>query len=260
MLSVIIPIFGKDPSRFTNLTAVLDCIRKQTFRDFELIIVEQYIDSPLWSELSEDSQVSQYFSFKGDPFSNSWCRNIGSNMSSGDVLVHLGADTVFDTDYFDTIYNQFAPGLEYSVGYNKLIHLSKLGKDYYLKDKKYTTAWKKPFYTVSRGPGFHRSCGRSQLFDRTFFFDRLGGFNENYHTHGPDDKDTIFRAYSLVGRKFNKTLYTLLHLHHEKFVELDLALVAEYKYTQRHPLEISQRLISEHLGDPTRRTVINFRE
>src|SRR5574343_2086469 len=97
-ISVIIPFSRGDKERQDGLWLMLACIKKQTFRDFELILVEMTQDG-----------VGCYLPYKPDqhillPYigqmSKSWVCNRGVRAANNNELLFLDADTQFDEKFF----------------------------------------------------------------------------------------------------------------------------------------------------------------
>lgn len=94
--SIILPTFGR-PDEVENF---LESIRKQEYRNFEVIIVDGSRDNILHPVIEKYKEIPglMYFHEKGLGASES--RNLGCEKSKGDFLVFIDSDCVVPGDYF----------------------------------------------------------------------------------------------------------------------------------------------------------------
>lgn len=99
-LSVIIPCFNNGPL----LKEMMDCCIRQTYKDWELIIVDdQSTDQITHSILEEYKNKDQRIKFyirECNPKGAVVCRNIGFDHSSGKYIIHFDADDLIPDTCF----------------------------------------------------------------------------------------------------------------------------------------------------------------
>jgi glycosyltransferase involved in cell wall biosynthesis len=98
-MSVIIPTLNEGK----YLRKTLECLRKQTFDDFEIIVVDG--DSKDNTRDVARKYVDKVFHLKkiGVPLA----RNYGAKKARGKILVHTDADCVIPQDWLEKIYDDF---------------------------------------------------------------------------------------------------------------------------------------------------------
>jgi predicted glycosyltransferase involved in capsule biosynthesis len=219
--------------RLRNIVEVMYCLCRQTYKNVEVILVEQYSQFPVMSHMKFDTNYV-YVPLKHDMFNISWCHNVGSKAAKGDLLLHYSADVVVGDDYIETVLSSYEK--DYIFGWSKLIALSNIGTDAYLKTRAYKDTWEGneiQHEVVSMASGSF--MGGSCMFERDFFFNVLGGYNEGYFNWGCEDVDTMLRTQLLSGT-WRSAVYTLLHLYHSCGLPggtgNDRLLAATYKYTR----------------------------
>lgn len=260
MLSVVVPVMGNCLYRKRALVAVFDAIQRQSFSDYEVIVVEQYVEEMFWDDVVGGGTAAKYIPVKDSStsFCLSWCRNVGARAASGSVIVLLDADVVFGDDYFYCIANAFNPSIGHMVGWRRCIYLNEQGSREYLSEFVFRTDQAPQLVQFDVNVGLHGGggCGGVIVFDRRFYFDFFGGYNENYLKWGREDKDAMYRAMALTGR-FNFLGYDVLHLYHPVRRKLRSAEVW-YRYAKSNPLEVSSLLVAATLGKTNRRTIVDL--
>lgn len=263
MLSVVIPISGTDSVRANNFRAALNCTQQQTFKDFELIIVEQYMGvQPAWKKEVEPL-CDKYIPITENTlpdwgrFSLSWCKNVGARAAKYDTLVLLDADIVYGDDYFARIAEVFNPATGYLMGYEWVVWLSYIGANAYLSDGVYRTKWKKGYTWKRTYPGWTGGAGGggSIIFDKGYFFDVIGGYNENYSGWGKEDKDILWRAHWSLGMthldRVPRLDYILLHLQHRRTMYNNKAVdthIPYFGYTRPYPRRVNYLIVEAQVG------------
>ena len=98
LFSLIIPVYN----RSEELSELLESIRKQSFRDFELIVVDDGSKYPCKSVCEEYNELTINYIYKenGGPAS---ARNAGARLAKGEYLLFLDSDTLIPDSYFDAI-------------------------------------------------------------------------------------------------------------------------------------------------------------
>ena len=222
-LSIILPTAGNDHLRNRNFNECLKCINEQSFRDFEVIVVEQALDRNNYYKSSNPLLSYKHIPIK-DPenrgFNLSWCRNVGAREAIGEIIVLMDSDFVFEKDYFKTIseFNgEFAAGAETYYWSN----LEGPTSDF-LRTKNFDVFRKKgggprdevfKFRSMSMGCGY----GAILVYNKNWFWEVFGGYNENFFRYGWEDKAATETIKSLLSRNDETMLripYEAAHLNH----------------------------------------------
>lgn len=269
MLSVIIPIGGDDGKgrRRRNLLEQLRCIRRQAYRDYEVVLVEEVFGEPLYA----DVEVDKYVSLKASRgvMNISWARNVGARSSKGDKLLHLDADVIFAPDYFDNVdsFNE-----EAFSAWSRMHRFTEEGAQTWLKTRSFEALQKDQSLFEARDgkmliyyANIYWSAGLAYCFDRDFFFKRFGGFNENFFGWGGEDCDATLRFSRLFDEDYAgaapyyKLPFTIYHLPHGGR-RTGRTRFNEWGHTKNDPMLVTERLLRAELGRRKGPTVINWRE
>jgi glycosyltransferase involved in cell wall biosynthesis len=99
LYSFIIPVYNRPE----EIQALLECILKQTYQNFEVLIIES------GSEIKSDkvvqsfaSQLDIHYYYKGND-GQGFSRNYGMARSKGDFFVILDSDVLLDPDYLQNL-------------------------------------------------------------------------------------------------------------------------------------------------------------
>ena len=261
MLSVIIPVSGRNPHRERNLRTAIPYPARQA-EEHQLVIVEQYTDVPLWRD--ELGKHGDYIAIKGDPLCKSWMRNVGAQAAKGDVLMFLDGDVLYDNDYYTRVMERLG-SLPYLIGWSVGHDLSYQATVKVVPGKGYSSDYPVSLLKM-RHSTLTDKLGRSIIFQRGFFFDTLGGYNENYHTYAKEEKDIAYRARAATNL-LERLDYTLLHLWHSEDanstkVASRLRPPAEAGAIQREtwadPERLSALLVEAETGNRKGRSLIDI--
>lgn len=100
-LSVIIPCYNNG----NYLKEMMDCCIKQTFKDWELIIVDDQstdeITPKIIKEYVDKDPRIKFFVRDRNPKGSVVCRNIGFDYSTGDYIIHFDADDLISDTCFE---------------------------------------------------------------------------------------------------------------------------------------------------------------
>lgn len=254
MISVVITVAGDNPARFENLMALLDCLSEQTFREFEIIVVEQEVTRNYWRDLLSEYPV-QYHTIVGAPFNLSWNRNCGARLAQYDRVLFLDGDIVFNTVYLEKIAQCTS---RYVVAWSTLLKLSKFGKVKYLEQRVIDVKWiekdLRRTITYSANTG---SYGGSVLIDKDFFFNSLGGYCENYTNWGGEDYDLYIRA-RVYNEPTDTIESTIIHLPHGGSKPAGELNAQTLKVSHTFPRQVSELMVQAKLGKLGGPTYIDF--
>ena len=241
MLSIIIPMGGEDEKgrRLKNLYETLRCIEYQTYSDYEVVLVEEIYRGNIIFDVVE---VDQYIPVKASRSSNrSWTRNVGVQASHGEKLLQLDGDILFGKDYFQRIIDH---PHEWFIGWSTCYRLTPEGFNDWNLNEDLTTLHKysDPYFGVihSKQGG---ACGFSSCFNRQFYLNSLGGYNENFTGWGGEDDDIAIRATQILGN-FYTLPYIIYHLPHSNRHGSN----REIKKTISDPQGVTERLKKAKLG------------
>lgn len=221
-LSIILPTGGSDAQRNRNFNECLKCIAEQTFKDFEVIVVEQSLDGRFYKHTNS---IIQYKHIGiSDPqnrgFNLSWCRNVGAREANGEIIVLMDSDFVFENNYFQVIseFNgEFAAGAETYYWCNTEDPTSE-----WLRTRDFNLFRKKgagprdpvfQFRSMTKGCGY----GAILIYNRNWFWDVFGGYNENFFRYGWEDKaatETIKFLLKRSDETMDRIPYEAAHLSH----------------------------------------------
>jgi len=221
-LSIIIPVAGNNHFRTRNFEQCLKAIAKQDYKNYEIIVVEQSIDNRFYKSESKEYKLIQIKDPQRRGFNLSWCRNVGARAATGDKLVLMDADMVFEHNYFEAIASDKSPFAGGAFHYYwlrdedptlRLItswdfnSIYKEGSDNHL-DKVFK------FETFTNGCGY----GAVLIFDKKWYFESFGGYCEDFFKYGWEDKAAIDVIKDLLeiknDREIPKIKYNVVHLGH----------------------------------------------
>ena len=189
LVSVIIPT--KNSSK--TLEACLESIRNQTYKNIEIIIVDQEsIDTTIEIAKKFDAQITNIpkSKFYTPPTKS---RNIGSKNSNGEILYHIDSDMELTSELILEIVNIFKEKKEIGA---LIIHEVDIVKGFWSKVK----AFERKFYWNNDKIESARACRRS-------VFNKIGGYDENISSG--EDFDIHKRYKEIAGIDFCKN--TILH-------------------------------------------------
>jgi len=263
-LSIILSVAGNDPKRTRNFNECIGCIEKQTFTGYEIIVVEQILDGKIY-KTSKSHKHIKIEDKQSRRFNLSWCRNVGAREACGDTLILLDSDMVFESDYLEKISKfdgMFAAGAEtYYWSRNKATDDWLANHDFNifrrLGGDNHKVAEVFRFRSMTVGCGY----GASLVYNRNWFLDCFGGYNENFFGYGWEDKaatDTIKVLLSKTDETLCRIPAEVAHLHHNGCSRADMLknekLYLKFKEYDQHNL--ASLIKTAHVGKKTEPTLI----
>jgi FkbM family methyltransferase len=244
-LSVIIPYTFGDTLRETNLANLLNSINAQSLPNFELIIVEELVDSTTEEKAPYHPKINKYITLKDHrKFNKSWCINVGVRNCKYDNILVLDADMLFGKDYFSKVMDFSKLYPKFFNGFNYISLMP--GRD----------------NPVCRILPFNNQTiiGGSWFTNKNFFFDELGGFNEDYFGYGGEDNDTGERVKYLL-KKIPELPYPIIHQYHDWHIPtganpLNPNRMAYLLEARKNPANVIAKLKSKKLGNSNYPTLI----
>ena len=208
-LSIVVICGSGLPERMRNFNETIYCLKRQTYQDFELIIVEQSVDGHYYHA---ETEASQYIPIK-DPvargFNRSWCRNVGAYSANGEIILIMDADYVFPHNYLEKIITQndvfFAGTNLYLWSTQALISSYLTNRDVRIFEK--CTMRHRPFL---RGIATGGILG----FNRDWYINEFIGYNESFFSYGFEDNEALNRIMYLLAKGYEGLTTTPIHVAH----------------------------------------------
>lgn len=265
-LSIILPTGGSDHLRNRNFNECLTCIKNQTFTDYEVIVVEQSLDNNFYKQ--SNSIIPYKHIGISDPqnrgFNLSWCRNVGAREAQGEIIVLMDSDFVFENNYFQVISEfkgEFAAGAETYYWCNAEDPTSD-----WLRNKDFNSFRKKgagprdpvfKFRSMSRGCGY----GAILVYNKEWFWNTMGGYNENFFRYGWEDKATTEMIKSLLSKddeSMFRIQYEAAHLNHRSKDVRNMNINESLfnRFTSMNQFELSNRIREANVGKRSGPTTI----
>ena len=228
-----------DVGRLNGLTKLIESIQSQSYKNFETIVVEdtQGRDKPLFPFSNKVNKVITISDPEGRKFNKSWVMNVGARVSTTENLLFVDADVIFGQDFLQKVTN-------------------------YAPRKKLFNCWSE--YHIM--PGRDNPDKRTHYFPTTFkalvavfystkdfFFNELGGYNEDYFGYGGEDNDIYTRSQFLLG-EIPTMPYSLEHTYHDwhpsnSAMPLSSRRMEILNKTLANPLEIINKLKKTEIGN-----------
>lgn len=256
--SVVIPYMRKesDPNRLLGLQHMFASLKAQTLPAHEIIVVEETEDLNCYKQPNAGFpyafDISQHILLKHNKelgFNKSWCINVGIQKACNNDIIMLDAEMIFGKEYFQIIADyiqQFkrTPGIRFCHGYDWIVLLP--GRD-------------NPVTRIRHHSTIEASGG-SWWTEKDYFFNILGGMNENYYGYGGEDGDLYCRAKHLSMKSGYSDVpmlpYPVGHYYHH-WEPLSQKAHASWN-TKKNPQAVIKRLCEVNLGNTEQPTLINM--
>ena len=246
-LSVVIPYcYGGDELREIALDNLMLSIKAQDTTDFELIVVEQFVKNDMVMFRHRD-KVDQFITLI-DPekrtYNKSWGMNVGVRVAKSDNVLVLDADIMFGKDYFSKII-EFSTNKRFFHGYNWLTLMPG-------RDNPIVRIWAHSKICATGGAWFTT---------KDFYWNKVGGMNENYFGYGGEDNDMERRVKYLL-KTIPEIDYPLIHQYHHWHPVTGGNPLSDFHklldVTERNPLLTITRLQQVQLGNISNPTLIEM--
>lgn len=193
MISVIVPVGGGREERQHRLKHSLQCVRKSKYHDYEIVLVEQSIDGNFYYE-SFDHDI--YVKIRHNEFNPGWCRNVGVRHAKGDLIVLMDMDIVFPTH----LLNEVSDITDFIFGAHLISY-----NTYAESEELYNTGDLDSFLLKNGyalySPKTYGAMGGLLCMPKWQFFDKFGGYVENFFRWGLEDKEFAER----IASQYNTT-------------------------------------------------------
>jgi glycosyltransferase involved in cell wall biosynthesis len=213
-LSIVIPCGGNYPERVRNLHEVLACLDRQTYRDFELLLVEQSIDGSYYHSGLACSRYISIMDPAGRGFNRSWCRNVGVYNASGEIVLLMDGDYVFPDNYLEHVLmmrDVFFSGTNLYL-WSSEQQVAAYFSSHDIKVFESSPGKLRPFL---RGI----ACGGIVGFNRDWFINEFAGYNENFFKYGFEDTEAVNRIQRILNKKASELSTVpvpVVHLFHRE--------------------------------------------
>jgi GT2 family glycosyltransferase len=184
----------------------LDCLSRQTFRDFEVILIDNgSLDGGTDKLELKYPQLALHIERLSSNLGFASANNLGAHIAHGKWLALLNADAFPEPDWLEKVLQAANKHPEFSffssrqVQANKPDLLDGSGDDYHVSG----LAWRRFYNYQAQNHGFKEeevfsTCGAAALYLRDDFL-RVGGFDETYFSYF-EDVDLSFRL-RLIGKR-----------------------------------------------------------
>lgn len=179
------------------LSSCLSALSKQTFRDFDIILMDNGSRDDALDKLHEkfpllNLHVHQLYSNLGFAVAN----NIGASLARGQLLVLLNTDAFPEPDWLENLVNtsyQFPNACLSSrqIQANSPKYLDGEGDNYFISGFARRRNYNVPIYPTDELTEIFSPCAAAALYPRQAFLD-AGGFDEEYFAYH-EDVDLGFR-------------------------------------------------------------------
>lgn len=253
MISVLLSTAGNDPERRENLIEVLHCLKKQSYKNWELILVEQTLDGNFYNDQLPCTQYIPVQDPKNRGYNASWGRNIGAKAAKGDRLLFLDADIIFDTDYLEKV--AAFKGDPFFIASSSIAWSKPKHKAKYLKKRNLKKVLHQSdilYKSIEGTMPINIALG----FEKKWYLKTFGGYIENFFRHGLEDGEAIKRVLQCLEKKF-EALHTVKeatigHLHHSyrdrRYSQLNKQVWKTYAYES--PKILRKALKKVKVGNP----------
>jgi len=202
-------------NRVEEVGTFLESLKNQTYKEFELILVDQNNDDRLMSFIKKYSQMYKIIYVKSDCAGLSKNRNIGLNYTNGDIIAFPDDDCEYKNDTLESV-QDFLSNNKYD--YFTFAYEDKISKRRGLKKKKKEIHYNNVFESaVSITIFAKRDCftgfsfdellgagapfGSSEESDMLFYFlsnKKIGYYNGFYTIYHPIDNESFnyLRSYN----------------------------------------------------------------
>jgi hypothetical protein len=254
-IAVIIPVVGE--WRRHNLEMALHFLHRQSFKDIEIILVEQ-TDCNIGGQRSKkcffkDAPVDKYVAVSNTinhEFNQPWLANVGAQLANAKKLLFYDSDLVTRKHYLRNV-NDFNEPFFYA--WSRCVHYTQKISKKICNMKKFI---EDPNAT-EHVAGVKAHEGYSVCADRDFFFERLGCYNENLFGWGGNDNEISARVRYILGRGINALPVPIYHLWHPR----GYAKSTNRKFViaaRQNPKRITNLLLEKSMGNVENPTLIKI--
>ena len=254
MISIIIPITG--PSRIQHVTTCIALLRKQTYTNYEIILVEQ-IDCDIGNARSKqvlykNSNADKHIVITNKinhMFNQPWMSNVGAMVANGDKFLFFDADVGVQKTYLQAVHDFPDPFFfSWQQCYHYTKHIS-------AKIHKKRALLRDPNRTMYKaGIGGH--AGYAVCATRDFFFGTLGGYIEDMFGWGGNDQEIMYRSSYFMKHKARALPQPIFHMWHGRsYAKASVMNRRLVRTARKYPDKVSNRLKKANIGkksNPTR--------
>jgi glycosyltransferase involved in cell wall biosynthesis len=223
MISVIVPIGGGRKERRRRFYAYMETLARQTYRDFETIVVEQTLDGGHYYAGEGNRHIKLTDPLKRG-FNESWGYNVGVRFARGEILALMGMDFVFNENFLQDAVDSMSGDFMFAC--DTCVFATQAETDIFYKDKDYNWLLAQPGY-ASFTPRKGAAVGICFV-KKDAYFSKYGGWVENYIGWGMLDKCWGNRVADIEGVPMTSLPilpHKIIHLCHDNERPQDLVNV-----------------------------------
>jgi len=254
-VAVIIPVVGE--WRKKNLEMSILFLRRQAFKDIEIILVEQ-TDCNIGGQRSKrkffsNAQVDKYIAVTNTlnhEFNQPWLANVGARLANARKLLFYDSDLITRPQYLKNV-SEFGESFFYA--WNKCVHYTQKVSNKICNKRKLLNDQNATEYK----PGVKAQEGYAVCVDRSFFFEQIGCYNENLFGWGGNDNEISARVRHILGRGIRALPSPIYHLWHPR----GYAKRTDRKFVvaaRNNPKRITNLLLKKTMGNPKNPTQIKI--
>lgn len=248
-VSIILHVSGNLPERSINIRNAFSLLERQTYQDYEFVIVEQSTDGQTYW-----NNGGIYQSIYNEEWSGAWCRNVGAEIATGDILFFVDADAIYGDDYIERVLSEFDTNMGYLIPYTLCIRPNYVGRNHYLKYNHYSDM-DEHLAPHRFSPSCRKGCGAIMVMTRAMF-NQVGGWNEALHYK--EDKEICRRLIHLTGETLHTMDYVIGDLPHERISPTSRYVEFLWKnYLFMHPGEV-MAVLRNHKTSLKERCIIDW--
>jgi N-terminal domain of galactosyltransferase len=202
-----------DPARRANLLAVLQWLAQ--WPQFEVILTEQDV-APTLDLLPLKTPIQSLFCYNPGGFNKGWGYNVGTRLSTGNILVFVDADTICLN--LDAAIAHCLNGTSVVRPFSKMIDLTAEQSALAQQDWRNLQA---PEFLMPNAPErsalgeYENLCSGIVLFQRDAF-NYLGGWDERFIGWGGEDDAMSIKAQRAQMPTMIMPTRASYHLHHQR--------------------------------------------
>ena len=249
-LSVIIPYaHSQDIQRTNALYLLINNLTNQTMKSYEIVVVE-YIKEGQEPRFPYLDKIDKYIVLKDNRHLNkAWLMNIGAREANSENLIFHDADVLIRSNFLETVW-ECSHHWQFFTCWSSFRCMP--GKD-------------NPYTRIHNSETVRCMIG-SFYSERDFFFNQLGGFNENYFGYGREDTDLWHRVNYIFKGKIPIMKYDVIHYYHHwhqpnganPLDRDDISGNAMLEYTMKYPKRVIEILKNTNLGRMESPTIIEY--
>lgn len=246
-ISVVIPVGGNYKDRLYAYRESVNSLKHQTFKDFEIVVIEQLLDVSNRVPLYNTDGV-RHFTLTSPHnegvYNISWGINFGIRLSKGELVVATDGDFLYPSDWLEKVWSYYKEtGKNFFVPWTKLNKLSLRGKANWdlnhnlaeINDPKYHHKLPDGYNKGYMDPRPNGAAGL-HAYKRDWFLNTVGGYNESFFGWGCADNELAMRIQDICGEypTMEAELYHIPHGKITKYAHNNFEKYKKFFYQKEH--------------------------